>query len=48
MAMTSLSLHLAAAGGKLRAEGISPHIRSKFCVSVTRFMGSSVSSAGLV
>lgn len=40
----SLSLDLAAAGGKLRAKGISPQISSNFYFARSQLMGSSVSS----
>lgn len=44
MEITSLSLDLAAAGGKLRAKGIFPQISSKFYFGGSQLMGSSVSS----
>ena len=48
MEITSLSLDLAAAGGKLRAKGISPQISSKFYFGGSQLMGSSLSSEDLV
>ena len=47
MEITSLSLDLAAAGGKLRAKGIS-RISSEFYCGASQLMGPSLSSEDLV